>query len=378
MSAIRQALDTFCRQNGKTYLLDEWDTEKNAPLTPQTISYGSKRKLWWRCGRGHSWQAAVYSRTVGSGCPYCAGAKVGQGNDLMSLYPALAAQWDVRKNAPRKPSEFSAGSHRLVWWRCEKGHSWRAQIKSRVSGCSCPVCAGKHAVAGENSLADVAPELIAQWDTEKNAPLTPQQVTCGTRRKVWWRCEKGHSWKSSIASRVYQKAGCPVCRGKVVTKGFNDLATLYPALAKEWDMEKNGALSPETVTAASNRKAWWRCPLGHSYQAVIALRTAPKDGCPYCAGRKVLAGFNDLATISPQIAAQWHPTLNGALTPEMVTAGSHCKVWWQCPAGHVWKAVVYSRTDGNRPAGCPVCAGRFDGSRKVRYDRLLKEAQEQT
>lgn len=209
----------------------------------------------------------------------------------MSLYPALAAQWDVRKNAPRKPSEFSAGSHRLVWWRCEKGHSWRAQIKSRVSGCSCPVCAGKHAVAGENSLADVAPELIAQWDTEKNAPLTPQQVTCGTRRKVWWRCEKGHSWKSSIASRVYQKAGCPVCRGKVVTKGFNDLATLYPALAKEWDMEKNGALSPETVTAASNRKAWWRCPLGHSYQAGHRLADCAERRLSLLCGQKGARGF---------------------------------------------------------------------------------------
>ena len=354
--AMRQTLYGFCCRNNKDLLLLQWDTEKNAPDTPQTVSYGSQRKMWWRCEKGHSWQTAVYVRTSGAACPYCAGRKVGYGNDLASLYPELAAQWDLRKNAPRKPSDVSAGSQRLAWWVCEKGHSWRAQIKSRVSGCGCPVCSDRLVVAGENSLADVAPELVCQWDAEKNAPLTPQQVTAGTLRKVWWKCEKGHSWKAPVASRVHQKAGCPICGGKMVQKGFNDLASFYPALAKEWDAEKNGALSPEAVTPASNRKAWWKCPLGHSYSAVISSRALRGSDCPYCTGSKVLAGFNDLAAKAPDVAAQWHPTLNGNLTPEMVTPGSHRRVWWQCPLGHTWKAFVYSRTGAQR-CGCPVCAG---------------------
>ena len=352
----RQSLDSFCRQYGRQHLLDEWDTEKNIPDTPQTVSYGSQRKIWWRCSKGHSWQTSVCNRSSGSGCPYCAGKRVGQGNDLASLYPELAAQWDMQKNAPRKPSDFSAGRQLPVWWVCEKGHSWRAQISSRVSGCGCPVCAGRLVAAGENSLADVSPELVRQWDVERNAPLTPQQVTAGTRRKVWWKCARGHSWKASVVSRGCRKTGCPVCGGKVVQKGFNDLASLYPALAEEWDTAKNGTLSPEMVTPASNRKAWWLCPLGHSYSAAISSRVARKTGCPYCTGRKVLAGFNDLATRCPDVAAQWHPTLNGSLIPEMVTVGSHRKVWWQCPLGHTWKAVIYSRTGAQR-CGCPVCAG---------------------
>ena len=367
-----QSLDLFCRRYGHTRLLDEWDAARNLPLTPETVTYGSHTAVWWRCAHGHEWQAAIYARTEGSGCPYCAGKKVGQGNDLASLYPALAAQWDMPKNAPRTPSDFSAGSHRLVWWRCEKGHSWRAQIRSRVSGCGCPVCAGRLVAAGENSLADVSPELARQWDAERNAPLTPQQVTAGTRRKVWWKCAKGHSWQASVASRVSQKTDCPVCGGKEVQRGFNDLASLYPALVGEWDAAKNGALTPETVTPASNRKVWWRCPLGHSYLAIVASRTMRGDDCPYCAGRKVLAGFNDLATREPVVAAQWHPTLNGGLTPEMVTTGSNRKVWWRCPLGHVWKAVIYSRA-GTQRCGCPVCAGK--GRRKnIRYDEILAES----
>ena len=68
----------------------------------------------------------------------------------------------------------------------------------------------------------------------------------------------------------------------------------------------------------------------------------------------------DLATVKPRLAAQWDPELNGTLTPQMVTAGSHQKVWWKCLAGHRWKAAVYSRA-GTQENGCPVCAGRTQG-----------------
>ena len=97
------------------------------------------------------------------------------------------------------------------------------------------------------------------------------------------------------------------------------------------------------------------------------------SGCPYCAGRKVLPGFNDLATLEPKIAAQWHPTLNGGLTPDGVTVGCHRKVWWQCQEGHVWKAAIYSRA-GPQKCGCPICAGRVSKKRLVRYQAALAEA----
>ena len=120
---------------------------------------------------------------------------------------------------------------------------------------------------------------------------------------------------------------------------------------------RNGAMAPTQVSPYSNRKVWWRCEKGHDYQAVAAARTMGGSGCPYCAGRKALAGFNDLATLAPEVAAQWYWTLNGSLTPEQVTAGSRRKVWWECPYGHVWKAAIYSRT-GEQHSGCPVCAGK--------------------
>lgn len=140
---MRQSLYAYCRQFHKDALLAEWDDVRNLPLTPESVSYGSHRKVWWRCANGYEWQAPVYSRTGGAGCPFCKGRRVGQDNDFASFYPELAVQWDTEKNAPLAPEMVTAGSQRLVWWRCEKGHSWRAQVRSRVSGCGCPVCAGK-------------------------------------------------------------------------------------------------------------------------------------------------------------------------------------------------------------------------------------------
>ncbi len=144
------------------------------------------------------------------------------------------------------------------------------------------------------------------------------------------------------------------------------MASAFPDIAAQWHPAKNGSLTPRCCAPASNRRVWWLCPLGHEYQAAVGARTVSGSDCPYCTGRKVLKGFNDLAAVEPKIAAQWHPTLNGALTPEAVTAGSARKVWWQCADGHVWKAVIYSRT-GKEKCGCPVCAGRFNRARQLRY-----------
>ena len=283
---------------------------------------------------------------------------------------SLLKQWSHIRNGPLTPEQVIYGSSKKVWWVCEKGHEWEAMIKSRVVGCGCPVCANRRLVPGLNDLATIHPELSKQWHPEKNGALTPRDVLPGSRRKVWWRCGEGHEWQATVGSRAEGK-GCPVCEGKLVIPGENDLESRYPAIAKQWHPTRNGTLLPSEVTPYSNRRVWWRCGEGHAYRAPISHRTARADGCPYCAGRKVLAGFNDLATRYPEVAAQWHPELHTPLTPREITPGSRRKIWWQCEEGHIWKAAVYSRT-GTQRCSCPVCAGR------VRTNRLRYEAPNQS
>ena len=199
-------------------------------------------------------------------------------------------------------------------------------------------------------------ELLYQWYSDSNGALTPDDVSPGSEKRVWWRCDKGHLWQCTVDARARLGTGCPYCTGKRPVPGETDLLTKQPELAAQWHPTKNGVLTPRDVTAGSMRRVWWRCGRGHEWQAAIFPR-AEGAGCPYCTGKRALAGFNDLATLCPDIAAQWHPTLNGSLTPQQVTKGSRKQVWWRCRAGHVWRAYVFSRTRA-KGADCPVCSGK--------------------
>lgn len=253
---MRETLFDYCTRTGNNHLLDQWDSTLNGALTPQLISYGSKRRVWWRCEAGHVWDASVTARTSGnSGCPYCAGTKPIPGKtDLMTLYPYLAAQWHPFKNLPLLPDAVQPGSHRKVWWICPKGHEWQAQIKSRVSGCGCPVCAGKKIVPGENDLRTLFPDLARQWRPTRNGALKPEDVPAGSHQKVWWVCSRGHVWQAQIAART-AGSGCPVCAGKTVLPGENDLETLFPEIARQWHPTKKRQYYPPAGLAQLQPKS---------------------------------------------------------------------------------------------------------------------------
>lgn len=133
------------------------------------------------------------------------------------------------------------------------------------------------------------------------------------------------------------------------------IAKRFPHLLEEWDWEKNKALGfdPYKLTYGSGKKAWWLCPKGHSYDAKIDNRTIKNHGCPFCSGKRVCED-NCLSTTHPHIAKEWHPKMNGSLTPKDVTAGCKIKVYWLCPKGHSYDAKISNRTKKN-PTGCPKC-----------------------
>jgi hypothetical protein len=347
-------------QTLKPELAGQWDTKKNT-LSPTQVTVMSNRVVWWICKEGHSWKAEVCKRSIGGECPYCQNRRILVGvNDLQTLRPDLAGQWDSEKNK-FSPYQVVPGSGKMAWWKCDKGHSWKSSISSRskFNRAYCPYCINQHILAGFNDLKTLNPGLADEWDFEKNE-LLPSQVTSGSDKEVWWKCEKGHSWKAQIVSRN-RGCKCPYCTGRLLLPGFNDLQTLRPDLADEWDDEKN-KLSPSHFAVGSNKAAWWKCEKGHSWKAMVASRSRKGNGrragcgCPYCAGKKVLPGFNDLKTLNPSIADDWDDKKN-VLTPSQVTVASGKYVWWKCGNGHSWKASVASRTVNG--TNCPYCNGLF-------------------
>ena len=223
-------------------------------------------------------------------------------------------------------------------------------------------------VARHKSLSEERPDLLNEWDYEKNDGLGiyPNKVSYGCHKKVWWLCQKnGHEWQDTISHRVDGR-GCPICSNYRILVGYNDLKTTHPKLLNEWDYEKNSAIGiyPNEVTDGSNKKVYWKCVKGHEWQAVIRTRTRQGTGCPICANKRVLSGYNDLITTNPDLLNDWDYENNNELDifPDNITGGSHKKVWWKCHVcGYEWQSTISHRTNGK---GCPECAKKNRGLKR--------------
>lgn len=461
-------------------LSKEWNYDKNNGLTPTDVLPSSNKKVWWKCGKGHEWQAMIRSRNDGRGCPYCSGRHAVNGkNDLQTVNPVLATEWNYERNCGLMPMDVLPNSNKKVWWKCSKGHEWQSTVANRNNGNGCPYCLGRYAVKGENDLQTVNPALAKEWNYEKNDDLKPEEFTANSNKDVWWKCSKGHVWHASIANRS-KGNGCPVCNSerktsfpeyalayylkrsgldvvhsyrakgyeldiyipslkiaieydgyywhknrmrkdieknykckkdgiklyrlreglpplndssidyivqenqknlskvleavlseiigdcisvdmetdavaienlRVLTEKENSLFFSNPETTGEWHYEKNGVLKPEHFAPNSHRKVWWKCQIGHEWQAAIANRNKGR-GCPYCSGKKVLPGYNDLQTVNPALANEWNYEKNTGVRPIDVTPNSNKKAWWICSNGHEWEAKINNRNNGN---GCPIC-----------------------
>ena len=468
-------------QTVNSHLATEWNYEKNGNLKPSNFTANSGKKVWWKCKKGHEWQAVIGDRNSGKGCPICDsehhtsfpeyalayylnkhGLEVihsykEKGYELdifipsskiaieydgyywhkskakkdleknkkckkdgIKLYrireglmplddssidyvvrkdqkdlsiilekvlseiiglsinvdlikdgisienlreftekeesfllsnPEIAKEWNYEKNGHLKPENVTPNSDKMVWWKCVHGHEWQAIIGNRNKGSGCPYCSGKKVLKGYNDLLTVNPMVAIEWDYEKNGELKPENFTSNSGEKVWWRCGKGHEWQATINNRS-NGTGCPYCSNKKVLIGYNDLQTINPTLAQEWNHEKNGELKPENFTSNSGTLVWWKCVRGHEWQAKIMDRNKGTR-CPYCSGKRVLKGKNDLQTVNPTLAKEWNHAKNGELTPMDVMPNSDKKVWWLCSKGHEWQATIGHRNKGR---GCPECA----------------------
>ncbi len=222
----------------------------------------------------------------------------------------------------------------------------------------------------KSSLVKTNPELATEWHPFKNGKLTFKDVTSGSHKRVWWQCKKGHEWVSIISNRCKGR-GCPYCSNQKVCKD-NSLATINLRLAQDWHPTKNGKLTPYDVTPGSSRKKiWWQCKKGHEWEAIVKSRSNG-CGCPYCSGQKVCKD-NSLATRNPKLGKEWHPSKNGMLTPDDLTASSGRKVWWICDKGHEYKASVDNRS---KDRDCPYCGNKKvckDNSLVAKYPLLAKE-----
>jgi hypothetical protein len=396
-------------------LARQWHLTKNAPLTPSDVTCGSGKKVWWVCSHGHEWNATVNSRTSGLGCPYCSGQRPTDERNFSTEYPELLKEWDWEKNGTSLPQDYTPRSSSKVWWRCEKGHSWQATISNRTrnhTNGSCPYCSNRK-LCDDNSLAQVRPDLSADWHPTKNKKLTPYDVVAGGHKKVWWKCKHGHEWKADISNRIHRGTGCPYCThqtSRIEIAIYTELSALFENV--EWRKKIGGyeidIYFPDYKIGIELDGYYWHKNKNHKdlqkdreilklgiqlyrLREVGLIRLNEKNVnykhseddfdiikrllnnilnrallddfmrqklTNYINGqglinegmyREIIANLpappadESLAAKYPHIAAEWAHDLNSPLLPEHFLPNANKKVWWRCSNGHTWKTTLNIR-----------------------------------
>lgn len=325
-------------------LLKQWHPEKNQTKTPETANWTSDEKIWWKCEKGHEWAEPIIDRAKAKNdCPCCS-----KENKLLATNsPMLIPFWHPTKNGSRTPFNTYNRAAEPASWICEKGHEWECTPHSQSRTNICPYCSGKKVLAEFNSLAITHPEVAATWHPTKNEK-DPEDVLATSNKEAWWLYrytdpktgkQYNFEWPQAISARVKAKI-LPFQNNTVLFVGYNDLATVNPKLALEWNATKNGGLTPRDVTTKKSTRVWWQCENGHEWQDTVAHRHMGY-GCPHCREemlnsahvkvRLSTEGCDDLATTHPELASQWHPTKNKIHSPHTLTADATNSVWWQMP-----------------------------------------------
>ncbi|MGL6235593.1 MAG: zinc-ribbon domain-containing protein [Segniliparus sp.] len=425
-------------------LAAEWHPTLNSPLTPRDVKSMSNKRAHWRCGScGETWETTVVNRTLsnGPGCRKCSMQKAGRarrtpksGESIAELRPDLAAEWHPTRNGVLTPHDVRPGSELPIWWRCStNAHEWMSTAWSRSNGSRCPHCqlwntsAEEIRLKCELSAAGVPFDLSNSVQIPSQArPLLCDMVCSGWKLILEFDGYRFHrtaesARRDSLKTNLLEDAGWTVVRireelelideandvrvakgsselaraktvlrklrqlgfeapnhdaymGSTTPKGAleanaalrrelsDSLAARDPELAAEWHPTLNGKLTPGDVKPRSGENIWWSCTIcGHAWQARVVKRTGGR-GCPPCARkrqgdlRRTPKPGGSLAELRPELAEQWHPTLNGELTPGNVKPGSTLLAYWQCPACKgVWQTAVNGRSAG-KALGCRSCA----------------------
>ena len=415
----------MAKKKGKNYvsnnaqLMSEWNWEKNTSILPDQVTIGSNKKAWWKCVKGHQWEAVIASRAKGHGCPFCSGRYATQENNLEVLAPALAKEWHPTKNGSLLPSMVAPYSGRMVWWKCERGHEWQASVSNRYQGRNCAQCSAElktsfpeqaicfylsrflNVVCRQkffgweidlylpeynigieyDGVAYHSKDYLVEREDRKTAELKAAGIDLIRVKEnytiektedqtIWFIVDYSYKNLGSALAELFlllqKKTGViinPIIdidkdRIEILSQytsvnKHNSFAEHYPDLCALWNYSKNQGMTPEQFAHLSNRRVWWKCPECNGEWQESIINVAKGNRCPFCSGHRVLKGFNDLKTLKPEFALEWDYDKNKGILPDEFTVGSQKYVWWKCKNGHSWKAQISTRSQE-----CPYCSGR--------------------
>ena len=336
-------------------LAKEWHPTKNGDLTPKEVRPQSNKKVWWKCKFNHEWEAVIGSRYKGNNCFYCSHPtskpELYIYSELKYIFKSVKNRFRIEKNELdiyikklKVGIEYDGSFYHKKKYKKDKAKNkffekkgikvYRVRVKplKKISNYDLIV---------EDSLSyyDLTKSLL-------NHLLIFESFGSSDLEKIkkYLKINKPQNENYFNKQLLYLPG----------PREEDSLLFNHPDIAKEWHPTKNKGLTPSDFSRRSAQKAWWVCKKGHEWSDSIGHRTDSKvkRGCPFCSHHQVGYG-NDLQTLNPDLAKEWHPTKNGDLTPKEVRPQSNKKVWWKCKFNHEWEAFISNRFKG---FNCPQCS----------------------
>ena len=345
-------------------LCRQWHPTKNV-LNPSDVTAGSGKKVWWYLPYYDSktkktfyfeWQATVWARSNGSGCPYLTHGALWTGfNDIGTLRPDLTLEWDNHKNGNLTPRDVVCGSNKSVWWKCKKGHSWKAKISNRcILNRGCPHCS--------REIKTSFPEQVVYYYINRAF----QDAQSGCRNVIDMELDiyipsirvaieyDGYAWHKDIQRDLRKNNKCQEMNIRMIRiredgcpeMSSDDFCTIFKTISNN-----NYALSDAIGQIAA-------------YLNVEIDVDIERDIAEIQSLVEYMQKENSISKLFPRVAKEWHPTKNGNLKPENISAQSSRVMWWYLPYDDPvsglhfdweWKAAINDRTYGGD--GCPYLSG---------------------
>ena len=328
-------------------IASEWSSRNEE--RPEDVLFSTEAHYWWKCSNcGNEWKSNVRHRTVdGSGCPRCNKCFT---TSILEIRIFLELQ-----------SLFNG-----------------VVLRPKIGGIECDVYVGQFNLAIESDGWFWHKNKEDQ-DIKKNENLQKAGITVIRVREnplgkigdddIIVEPKEAHlSVMKKLMNAINKKTNAKVDYDLLLVSDliFRSVVRRYrrctpktaisfsERLVREWDNEKNGVLTPDTLGIGATVQVWWRCAKGHEWQSTpnSRWRNGNVSGCPYCSGKRVSLE-RSLLTRFPLIALEWHPVLNGFLRPEDVMGSAGKKVWWLCPNGHSWSSTINNRVRGR--VSCKQC-----------------------
>ena len=286
------------------------------------------------------------------GCSYCAGKKVKRENSFAALHPEVMDEFSLDNEMD--PYTVTEKSRKNVKWICRNNpkHTWKTTFNARANGQGgCAICRDYNYAI---TFAELFPEYEKYYDKSKNnRPF--HSLAAKSNDTVWWICDKGHSFLRSVCYlNVAGKFRCPVCTGRTIVAGENDLMSEYPELYDIWDYAKNEA-DPTMLSPKANVKYNFTCSKGHSYATYLNTLIDHNFRCFVCDNVIVQEGVNSLLDTNFELCREISENEPRKST-EFIKSSAYSMLW-KCPeCSGEYHAEIREREVGDD--SCPYCNGR--------------------